>query len=323
MKFAALFPGQGSQHVGMGDFLLKNFNETKILFEQASDTLRLDMIKLCLEGPEDKLQLTENTQPALVTVSYITFKTITQNFDVPVTVAAGHSVGEYGALAAAGVIDFAKAVELVRLRGQRMQQAVPVGQGGMAAVMGLSSKEVERLCQWAVEASGLSPLEPANFNAPTQTVISGNEQAIEWVQKNFTPEKINASGKAKLIPLKVSAPFHCSMMAPAEKEMAAAIDPVTFLYPQFPISQNFSGRLEDDPATLKKNLIAQITGPVRWVSCMHALNKDGVTALCEFGPGKVLTGLMKKIEEKPVPSFNFNSLDDIKNFEKFLGENHE
>lgn len=316
--YAALFPGQGSQHVGMGEFLLKNFNQAKVLLEQASDTLSLDITKLCLNGPEDKLQLTENTQPALVTVSYITYKVITENFDVPITAAAGHSVGEYGAFAAAGVFDFPKAVELVRLRGKLMQQAVPVGQGSMAAVMGLTPEEVEKMCVWACQTSGIGPLEPANYNSPAQTVISGNASLIEWVQKNFTADKIGSTGKAKIIPLKVSAPFHCSLMAPAEREMGAAIEPLQFQTPRFAISQNFSGKLETQPAQIKKNLIAQITGPVRWVSCMRALTD--IKAVCEFGPGKVLTGLIKKIDGVEFQAFNFNSLDDIKSFEKHLNE---
>lgn len=313
---AALFPGQGSQKIGMGDFLLKSSTIAKQLFEEASDTLGFDMQKLCLEGPSEQLQLTANTQPALTTVSYANFCALKELSDLDVKVAAGHSVGEYPALVAAEVIPFAKALELVRLRGQLMQESVPVGQGGMVAVMGLSSEQVDALCQWACKETGQSPLEPANYNSPGQIVISGRADIIAWVQKNFSPEKIGMEAKAKvrLIPLKVSAPFHCSMMNTAEKEMAAALREVDFKEPLFPIAQNFSGNLEKDPKQIQENLISQISGAVRWVDCMQSI-KQVTPLIAEFGPGKVLTGLAKKIDGDFFKPFNFSDESDLQNFE--------
>lgn len=312
---AALFPGQGSQHVGMGGFLLEESTIAKQTFEEASDTLGFDMFDLCLKGPEDKLRLTENTQPALVTTSVATYRVVKEKTGLTPTASAGHSVGEYAALVAAGVFDFAKSVELVKLRGKLMQESVPVGKGGMLAVMGLDPSEVTALCEWAEKESGITPLEPANYNSPGQIVVSGNADLIKWVQENFSPDKINSDKKkVRLIPLKVSAPFHCSMMKTAETEMKGAIDEVTFNTANFGVAQNFTGTIETDPEKMKANLIAQISGPVRWVECVEAIKKAGATRVGEFGPGKVLTGLMKKIDPEAFQSFNFNSLEDLQAF---------
>ncbi len=294
--YGILFPGQGSQSVGMGESLLKEFTPAKIIFEEASDTLGYDMKKLCLEGPTEKLQLTENTQPALLTHSIAAYNSLRSEIDLKIQACAGHSVGEYAALVSCGVLSFAKAVELVRLRGQLMQKVVPVGKGGMLAVMGLDPQEVIDLCQWATKESGQSPLEPANYNSPNQIVISGNSNTIEFAVQNFSPEKINSEKKkVRLIPLKVSAPFHCSMMAEAENEMAGAIEEVDFKAPQFAVSQNFTGQLETEPKQIKENLIKQITGAVRWVECIDSMKATGIETYLELGPGKVLAGLLKKI----------------------------
>lgn len=316
-KWGALFPGQGSQYVGMGEFLLKEFPLARQCFEEADDTLGYNLTKLCLKGPETKLNFTENTQPALVTVSTAILKVIQSLTDIPFQGAAGHSVGEYGALVAAGVIPFPKALELVRLRGKLMQEAVPQGEGAMLAVTGLKTKEVEKLCQWAREERGLPFLEPANYNSPSQTVISGQRELVSWVQENFTLEKIGIEKKKmRLIPLKVSAPFHCSMMKKAETEMAPILSEVDFKKPEFGIAQNFSGIFETDPEVLKKNLIAQISKAVRWVDCTKSLISQKITLAGEFGPGKVLSGLIKKIDPKALSVFNFNNSEDLKNFEK-------
>ena len=318
-RLGALFPGQGSQFVGMGEFLLREFALARRCFEEASDTLGYDLTRLCLKGPENQLNLTENTQPALLTVSIATLRVVQDLTDAEFQGAAGHSVGEYGALVAAGVIPFFKALELVRLRGKLMQESVPPGEGAMLAVMGLEPEEVEKLCQWAREQNKLPFLEPANYNSPFQTVISGQRELISWVRDHFTPDKIGIDKrKVRLTPLKVSAPFHCSMMKKAETEMTPALSEVEFKKPDFGIAQNFSGKFETDPDILKKNLIAQISGPLRWVDCVQSLVAQKITQAGEFGPGRVLSGLIKKIDPEALSVFNFNSSEDLKNFESRL-----
>lgn len=313
---AAIFPGQGSQSVGMGEELLEQFPRFAQVFEEASDTLGYDMKELCLNGPAEKLQLTEFTQPALLTMEFGTYRVVKDMGEIAVEAAAGHSVGEYAALVAAGVIPFSTALKLTQLRGQLMQESVPVGEGGMLAVMGLSPAEVREMCTWACRESRNTPLEPANYNSPAQTVVSGRAELIDFVVKNFKPEKIGSTKtKVRLIPLKVSAPFHCSMMKKAERQMTSAIEEVDFKPPQFGIAQNFTGVIENDPQTIKKNIISQISGPVRWVECMQSLMDNDVKLLGEFGPGKVLTGLMKKINPDII-CVPLNSLDDLKSFDR-------
>jgi [acyl-carrier-protein] S-malonyltransferase len=313
---AALFPGQGSQSVGMGEELLEQFPRFAQVFAEASDILGYDMKTLCLEGPAEQLQMTEFTQPALLTMSFATYRVVKDMDEMTVSAVAGHSVGEYAALVAAGVITFAEAIQLVQRRGQLMQESVPVDEGGMLAVMGLDAKEVRELCTWACRESKNTPLEPANYNSPAQTVISGRKELIEFVVKNFTPKEIGSDKtKVRLIPLKVSAPFHCSMMKKAERGMADAIGEVDFKKPLFPIAQNFSGQLEDDPEIIKDNLIAQVSGPVRWVECVRALSEFGITLTGEFGPGKVLGGLMKKIDPN-ILCFPLNDISELKTFDR-------
>lgn len=315
--WAALFPGQGSQSVGMGKFLFDEFAVAKQTFEEAGDTLKLDFKKLCFDGPESELQLTENTQPALLLVSTATFRVIKHLIDLPIGAAAGHSVGEYAAVLAAGSLGFGDALKAVRVRGQEMQKAVPVGQGGMAAVMGLSDDQVVKLCAWAAQESG-APVEPANFNAPGQVVVSGAQKAIEWLRANAKAERLSEVFKGeepprlKLIPLAVSAPFHCSLMKPAEDAMALVLQATTFKNANFPIVQNVTAQETRDAETIRKNLVAQVSGAVRWTQCMKRLGQLGAVNAVEFGAGKVLSGLAKKIDSNaPVP-FNINTLDDIR-----------
>jgi [acyl-carrier-protein] S-malonyltransferase len=320
--FAALFPGQGSQHVGMGRFLEEFSPLARQTFEEASDTLGIDMRRLCFEGPEDQLVLTENTQPSLLTVSVATYRVLeNQGFMDNIKGAAGHSVGEYAALVNARVLPFAKALQLVKLRGQLMQQTVPVGEGGMLAVMGLEPDDVEKLCQWAEQASGLGPIEPANYNSPGQVVISGRSSGLQWLQKNIDLEKAGLSGatKVRLIPLKVSAPFHCSMMNRAQEELGHAIREVEFHAPQYPIAQNYTGQMETEPHKLQDNLIRQVSGAVRWTQCMDALHKNHVNTALELGPGKVLTGLLKKMDLPNWSGYNFNSNEDLTHFAQQMG----
>lgn len=319
--WAALFPGQGSQAVGMGQFLYDNFSIAKELFEEASDTLKLDFKKLCFEGPESELQLTENTQPALLLVSTATFRVLASIADLKITAAAGHSIGEYAAVVTSGAVHFSDALRAVRIRGQAMQRAVPVGKGGMLAVMGLTDEQVVHLCQWAEKTSGLKPLEPANFNAPGQIVVSGSQELVDWVKTNakadlFAPE----SPRLKMIPLAVSAPFHCSLMKPAEEEMRKVLAETQFHEAGWPIVQNFTAQETTNASQLRENLVLQVSGPVRWTQCMARLKALGAQRFIEFGAGRVLTGLAKKIDSSATPPFNINTLDELKALETVLKE---
>lgn len=316
----AFFSGQGSQHIGMGGFLIENYPQAKTIFEQASEVLGFDLIDMVLNGDEATLALTKNTQPALLTHSYATFKVLEDLGHLKVKAGAGHSVGEYAALVSSGAVQFQDAVRLVRLRGELMQEAVPAGQGGMLAVMGLEPSEITKMCLWVMETSGLTPLEPANFNSPGQTVISGNLEAITWAQKNFDPKVIGIENKkVRLIPLKVSAPFHCSMMRPAEDKMAEEIRATEFKTPKWGVIQNYTGTLVTDPETLKENLIRQISAPVKWVDCVNTMLSMGIKTSGEFGPGKVLSGLLKKIDDQSLMTcFNLNSLDELNAFNEQL-----
>jgi [acyl-carrier-protein] S-malonyltransferase len=314
--WGAVFPGQGSQSVGMGKFLFENFQSTKQLFEEASDTLKQDFKKLCFEGPEADLSLTENTQPALLLVSTATFRAVQETCGLKLTAGAGHSIGEYAAVVAAGSLKFSDAIKAVRIRGQEMQKAVPVGQGGMCAVIGLTDEQTAKLCAWVEAESEFKPLQPANFNAPGQVVISGTAKAIEWLQANppkdlFAPE----SPKLRLIPLKVSAPFHCAMMKPAEEAMRFVLNDLRFERAQWPIVQNLSATESTDPERLRTELIGQISGAVKWTQCVQRLSALGVSRVVEFGTGKVLSGLVKKIDSNGIAAFNINSLDELKNLE--------
>lgn len=315
MPSSILFPGQGSQHVGMGKFLYGEFTAAKQVFEEASDALSIDMKKLCFDSDETTLSLTENTQPALLTVSAATYRVLDSIKDLKAHAMAGHSVGEYAALVATGTLSLADGVRLVRKRGQFMQQAVPVGKGAMLAVMGLTPEEVSQMCQWAQKESGLAPIEPANYNSPDQTVISGDAVLAEWLRANFTAEKLGWNKKVRLIPLKVSAPFHCSLMKPAEDKMSQELKQVNFAEAKKPVVQNFTSQLHRDPNELRENITRQISGAVRWTQSVELLLKMGTDKFIECGCGKVLTGLLKKIDSQQTPSFNINSLEDIKRLE--------
>jgi [acyl-carrier-protein] S-malonyltransferase len=320
--FAALYPGQGSQSVGMGRFLFDNFKVAKGLFEEASDTLHLDLKKLCFEGPESDLALTANTQPVLLLVSVATFQSVLDATGKTPAVAAGHSIGEYAACVNAQAMVFGDALKAVRARGLAMQSAVPPGQGAMAAVMGLTPDQTGRICAWATSESGMGPLEPANFNAPGQIVISGSQKTLEWLMQNFNKDHFAAEGvtRVKFIPLKVSAPFHCSMMQPAEQEMQKVLSDMKFKNAAHPIAQNFTAALVTDGSTLRTNLVRQVSGPVRWIECIEQVNTLTPRFYVEYGHGQVLKGLLKKIDPaKEV--FNVNSLEEFRHLEEvFKGE---
>lgn len=313
MKWAALFPGQGSQHPGMGKFLFDEFAKVRELFEEASDTLSLNFKKLCFEGSEAELALTENTQPCLLLVSTATYRALYDLTGFAPAAAAGHSIGEYAAVVTSGALAFSQALRAVRTRGQAMQSAVPVGAGGMLAVLGLSPEQVQKLCTYVETETGDSPLEPANFNAPGQIVISGKKALIEWLQANYKPDFFQPeTPRVKLIPLKVSAPFHCSMMKPAEEKMAQVLGEMTFKEARFPIVQNVSAEEVTAGDQLRANLIRQVSSPVRWIECVQRLVQKEATQMIEFGCGRVLAGLGKKIDSDAIQTFNINSLDDLK-----------
>lgn len=307
-----IFPGQGSQTIGMANFLFENFDFAKKRFEEASDATGVDFKKLCFEGPADELNLTENTQPALVLASVCYYEALNSEIDLKPVAAAGHSLGEYSAMVAMGAMNFSDAIKSVKARGKAMQEAVPVGKGGMLAVMGLKDEDIARLCEWTEQESGFSPLRPANYNAPGQTVISGSKEACDWLVANFNPELFGNPRRSKFIPLKVSAPFHCPMMEPAQIKMKEVLSEVTFNSISAPIVQNVSAKAETEPETLKANLIEQVSAPVRWIECIQQMKELGCNNLVELGPGRVLAGLVKKIDSEAFTTFNMQNMEDFK-----------
>lgn len=324
---AFLFPGQGSQTPGMGKFLFENFKTAQHTFEEASDALKFDIKKLCFDSSAEDLALTENTQPAILTVSTATARVLTKDLGAKPAYTAGHSVGEYASFVLAQTLGFADAVRSVRLRGQAMQSAVPVGLGGMVATLGLTEEQAEFLCQWAVSGSGFSPLSPANYNCEGQIVISGNQKTIDWLKTNFKADVLPGEAKrAKLIPLQVSAPFHCEMMKPAQEKMAEFFNTIMFHDAEIPIIQNVQAQAETNAPALKKNIIEQVSAPVRWTQSMRELKRltqpkavegeSPSTFTCiEVGHGTVLKGLLKKIDSEYFQVLGTNSLDEIKAIE--------
>lgn len=313
-----LFPGQGSQAPNMGRYLFDNFDIAKKTYQEANDSLNFDIQKLCFDGPESELALTENTQPALLCTSIATFRVLQKMYDLKIEAAAGHSIGEYAALVAAGVISFADGMRAVRVRGQAMQSAVPVGQGGMTAVLGLEPNQVKWLCEWAEKESGFTPISAANFNSPGQIVISGSKLGLDWLKDNIKTELIPENlgptpKKAKLIPLNVSAPFHCSMMNPAQEKMSQVLGEVNFSSSsQFPIIQNVNAKIITDTNEMRKNLIQQVSAPVLWTQTMQTMLENSWFNGIECGHGQVLKGLFKKMDAEKFNIQSTNNLDDIK-----------
>ena len=302
-----LFPGQGSQLVGMGSEFYENFKEAKNIFKKADEKLGFSISKIILEGPADQLQLTKNTQPAILTVSYTIFKILREEFDVDLKLFkyfAGHSLGEYSALVCAGALDFEDAIYLLHERGQAMQNAVPVGAGAMLAVLGLKTNEVVNLLD--EKKNKLGVCEIANDNANGQVIISGDTESINSVQKDFKEKKI------KTIPLKVSAPFHCSLMKPAAKVMNEKISQTVFKSPSIQIINNVNAKPVTDPLMIKKLLVEQIFSTVKWRESMTYMEKDKIKNFIEIGPGKALIGMVKRTI-KNVNCFSINSIADIKN----------
>jgi len=304
---ALLFPGQGSQAVGMGAEFYTNFEIVKKLFLKADERLNYPISKLILEGPEEKLKLTENTQPAILTVSYSIFRVLKDEFNFEFNsfkYFAGHSLGEYSALVSSEALDFSDALYLLHERGKAMQEAVPLGEGSMIAVLGMNSKEINELLNSRNDKKGICEI--ANDNADGQVIISGDKLGMSSAQ-TFLKEK-----KIKIIPLKVSAPFHCSLMKPAAEIMKEKIEKINFKKPLFKIVNNVNANPDDNPENLKKLLIDQIFSTVKWRESIIKMFDQGAKNFIEIGPGKVLTGMAKRTV-KGANCFSINSLADIKN----------
>ena len=283
---ACLFPGQGSQRVGMGKALAEAHAVCRTTFDEADAALGEPLSRLCFEGPEDQLQLTENTQPAILAVSVATWRLLAQQGLRPAFV-AGHSLGEYSAHVAAGTLAFADALRIVRRRGRYMQEAVPVGEGAMAAVLGLDADEVAAACVDAAEGDVVSA---ANINAPGQIVIAGSRAAVDRAGA-----RAKAMGAKRVIPLKVSAPFHCALMRPAEARLAPELRGLAVSTPGIPVVANVDGEPRRDAAAAIEALVRQVSRPVQWQAVMQRLASEGVRTYVEVGPGTVLSGLVRKI----------------------------
>jgi [acyl-carrier-protein] S-malonyltransferase len=313
LSIAFTFPGQGSQTVGMGKALADAFPVARAVFDEVDDALGEKLSSIMWEGPAETLTLTENTQPALLAVSVAAMRALEEEAGVDLRrdakFVAGHSLGEYSALAAAGSFALADAVRLVKIRGRAMQQAVPVGQGAMAAILGLEPADVKAI---AAEAAQGQVCDAANDNAPGQFVVSGAKAAVERALEI-------AKGKgARGTMLPVSAPFHCSMMQPAADAMREALAKVKVNAPKVPLVANVTANPSVDPAEIVQNLIAQVTGTVRWRECVTYLTGHGVTRLVEVGSGRVLSGLAKRIA-KETPAMTVGTPDDVAAFKSAAG----
>lgn len=291
MTPAFIFPGQGSQKVGMGRALADAFPVCRETFDEADAALGEPLSRLCFEGPEDRLMLTENTQPAILTVSVAAYRLLS-SIGLEPAFAAGHSLGEYSAHVAAGTLLFADAVRMVRRRGRYMQEAVPVGEGAMAAILGLDAEEVARACEEAADGEVVAP---ANLNGPGQVVIAGTSAAVRRAG-----DRAKARGAKRVIPLPVSAPFHCALMKPAEDRLAPELRRLEVRDPRVPIVANVDAEPKRDGQAAVEALVRQISSPVRWEAVVRRLASEGVSAYVEVGPGTVLSGLVRKIHRDAV-----------------------
>ncbi|OEE76333.1 [acyl-carrier-protein] S-malonyltransferase [Enterovibrio norvegicus FF-162] len=287
-NFAVVFPGQGSQAVGMLAALAEQFAVVKETFAEASGVLGYDLWELVQNGPDTDLNQTNRTQPALLTASVAIWRVWLEQGGAQPSVMAGHSLGEYSALVCAGVIDFKQAVKLVELRGELMQEAVPAGVGAMSAIIGLDNDAIAKACEDAAQGQVVSPV---NFNSPGQVVIAGNKEAVE--RANVLCKD---AGAKRALPLPVSVPSHCALMKPAADKLAVALESIEFSAPSIPVINNADVAAETDPAAIKRALVHQLYGPVRWTESVEKMAGQGVALLLEMGPGKVLTGLAKRID---------------------------
>ena len=309
--FSVIFPGQGSQSVGMAKEFYDRFGIFKKIFYEADDILNFPISKLILEGPKDKLNLTQNTQPAIFLVSFAIFKLVKEEFNIDLNNAnyfAGHSLGEYSALVCSESLKFEDALYLLYERGKAMQEAVPIGQGIMLAILGAKINDIQDLLN-SFKDKGVCEI--ANDNAEGQVIVSGDKNSVTSF-KSLLKEK-----KIKSIPLKVSAPFHCSLMKPAADKMRDKINNINFQKPKHSILSNVTAKIEKNPESIKKLLIDQIFSTVKWRETIINISKEGVSNFIEIGPGKVLTGMVKRTV-KNTNCFSINSLDDIKNLKNEL-----
>lgn len=306
-KIAFVFPGQGAQYVGMGKDLYDNYAEARELFDRADEILANGIKSMCFQGPEEELKKTENTQPAILLVSVAAMRVL-QRYGIHPDMVAGLSLGEYSALVTASSITFEDALPLVMKRGRFMQQAVPLGHGSMAAVLGLERQKVEECCNLA---SDVGVVEPANYNCPGQIVISGHVAAVE---KACAIAK--EMGAKRIVPLAVSAPFHCSLLKPAGEALQKELDGIDIKDPQIPVISNVEALPVRDAAHIRKLLVQQVSSPVRWEDSVRYMISQGIEVFIEVGPGKALTGFLKKIS----PEVRGYNVGDIKSLEATLKE---
>ena len=312
MAYALVFPGQGSQKVGMGKEFYDNFAASRNVFEQADDALGYSLSDIVFNGPDDELVKTAITQPAILTVCIAIMRAIEDEFGILFKphFCAGHSLGEYTALVASGVLTLGDAVRLVNKRGALMQEAVPLGRGAMSAVLGLDLETVREICSEAAQGEVCSP---ANSNAPSQIVISGDKDAVERAEV-IAKER----GATKLIPLKVSAPFHCELMRPVADSLKAEFESIVWGKPKFPIIANVNAVMLDDVGAIQEALYAQTFSPVLWTEGVLAMEKAGVDTFVELGPGNVLTGLIKRIC-KGKKTLSVSKAEDIDSLKDIIG----
>jgi [acyl-carrier-protein] S-malonyltransferase len=306
-KLAFIFPGQGSQKVGMGRDLAERFPEAREVFDEVDAALGEKLSAMCFEGPEEALKLTANTQPSILTVSSAAAAVLANQGLVPDFV-AGHSLGEYSALVAVGALSVADAARAVRARGTFMQEAVPAGQGAMSAVLGLDPAKVTAICAEVAGQTG-QVVSPANYNEPGQTVIAGAAAAVE-----AAGVKLKAAGAKRVLPLPVSAPFHCALMAPVKARLEPVLRAVAWRPLLRPVVTNVEAKANAEVARAVPLLVEQVTAPVRWIECVEELARQGVTRVVEVGPGKVLGGLVKRI----APSIEAFAVEDVASLEKTL-----
>lgn len=307
-QFAFVFPGQGSQTVGMLTELAATYPLVEETFREASDALGYDLWQLVSQGPAEELNKTWQTQPALLAASMAIYRVWQQQGGEQPVLMAGHSLGEYSALVCAGVLNFADAVKLVELRGKLMQEAVPEGTGAMQAIIGLDDAAIRKACEESAQGQVVSPV---NFNSPGQVVIAGNKEAVERAGA-----ACKAAGAKRALPLPVSVPSHCALMKPAADKLAVALESITFNAPAVPVINNVDVKAETDAAAIRHALVRQLYSPVRWTESVEAMAAQGVTQLLEMGPGKVLTGLTKRI----VDSLTAAAVNDTASLAAALGK---